>query len=322
MTDSEECDEESTVIESVRSCPGDPYHEDFFVFDSVTAVPYKRHRVLFNLYNWDRQRSYTPDSRASLTLTNCQFYYFLADYESLINVETNNMVIVQPAAEGASPYIEELGDNRGAIIDIASSKFYHSRFCKGMITYKKRPILEPQYDVLVYGLSSTNSIELPQIDDSLITIQSSHFENLNYGRVIKTLSLLTNATLPISELTSVDYPVFDNHGAVLNLQGFPGGIRVDDSKFIRNMAFIPDIYPSRRSSSDEAEFFANYKNPVTGQLMTTRCDSSAKKKRFFSNYLTSLHEQASHELSVLEKHSPVFISYHENPIVFKNNLFD
>ena len=94
LEDSESCATESSEIASVRACPGDPYHSDFFVFDSVTAIPYKRHRVLFNLYNWDRQRSYTPDSRASLTLTSCTFYYFLSDYESLINVETNNMAVI------------------------------------------------------------------------------------------------------------------------------------------------------------------------------------------------------------------------------------
>ena len=54
MKDEEDCSEETSEMASVRSCPGEPYHSDFFVFDSVTGIPYKRHRVLFNLYNWDR----------------------------------------------------------------------------------------------------------------------------------------------------------------------------------------------------------------------------------------------------------------------------
>ena len=45
---------ETSTLASVRSCPGEPYHADFFTFDSVTNVPYKRHRVLFNLYNFDK----------------------------------------------------------------------------------------------------------------------------------------------------------------------------------------------------------------------------------------------------------------------------
>ena len=85
---------DSSTVESVRSCPGEPYHEDFFTFDSVTSVAYKRHRVLFNLYNWDAERSYTPASRATLTLTDCTFTYFLVDYEALIYVESNNMAVV------------------------------------------------------------------------------------------------------------------------------------------------------------------------------------------------------------------------------------
>ena len=86
--------DDSSTVESVRACTGEPYHEDFFVFDSVTGVAYKRHRVLFNMFNFDRQRSWTPDNRATLTLSGCNFYYFLADYEALIYVETNNMAVV------------------------------------------------------------------------------------------------------------------------------------------------------------------------------------------------------------------------------------
>ena len=135
----------------MRSCPGEPYHEDFYKFDSVTGVAYKRHRVLFNLYNFDRQRSYYAYSSdtstytkklASLTLTNCKFSYFLADYEALIHVQTNNLAIIQPSTASSKPYIEELGDERGVKITIASSTFKHSRFCKGMLVYKKRPLIQ------------------------------------------------------------------------------------------------------------------------------------------------------------------------------------
>ena len=56
--------------------------------------------------------------------------------------------------------------------------------------------------------------------------------------------------------------------------------------------------------------------------MTTRCDSSDQKKRLLSNYLTSLSEQPSYELSQLEKYSPIYVSYHENPFVIINNVFE
>ena len=48
----------STTLGGVRTCSGEPYHSDFFTFDSVTHMPYKRHKVLFNLYNWDPRRAY------------------------------------------------------------------------------------------------------------------------------------------------------------------------------------------------------------------------------------------------------------------------
>jgi len=56
--------------------------------------------------------------------------------------------------------------------------------------------------------------------------------------------------------------------------------------------------------------------------MTTRCNSTSIVRRLFSDYLNSLREQPSHELSQLEKHSPIYISGHENPIVFVNNQFE
>lgn len=108
MTDEVACTatEDTDTIESVRSCPGEPYHEDFFTFDSVTGVPFKRHKVLFNLYNFDLLASNSATTQyASLTFTDCAFKYFLADYEGLIHIETNNMAIVEPADEDANTIV-------------------------------------------------------------------------------------------------------------------------------------------------------------------------------------------------------------------------
>ena len=208
----------STTIGSVRSCSGEPYHSDFFTFDTVTHIPYKRHRVLFNLYNWDPRRSYSPQSRASLTLKDCKFEYFLAGYEALINVENNNMAVVTPSIAGASSYIEELGDDRGVKIKISGSSFKNSRFCKGMLVYKRRPKLESTFDTLIYALATTNTASQSKLDDSLIDISETTFSNLNFGRVLKQLSLVSDyRKLPITGLTTISYPAFDNHGSALNL---------------------------------------------------------------------------------------------------------
>lgn len=87
------------------------------------------------------------------------------------------------------------------------------------------------------------------------------------------------------------------------------------------MVFVPEIYPSKRSSSDEIEMLSNFKNTLTGQIKTTRCDSDLNYKRLFSDYLTSLGEQPSYELSQLEKHAPIYISENENPVLLDGNTF-
>ena len=51
----------------------------------------------------------------------------------------------------------------------------------------------------------------------------------------------------MSNHPEVEYEPFDNHGSVLNLQGFPGKISMFDCNVTLNMVFIPDIYPSKRS---------------------------------------------------------------------------
>jgi len=115
-----------------------------------------------------------------------------------------------------------------------------------MLVFKKRPILDSTFDHLVYGLANNNKAESVEIDDSLILITESTFENLNFGKVLSTLSLLNSAltTLPIVALPALRYPTFDNHGSVLNLQGFPGGVKVSGSTFKNNLVYISDIFPS------------------------------------------------------------------------------
>ena len=154
-------------------------------------------------------------------------------------------------------------------------------------------MLDSQYDTLIYGLANSNSIAYTgseQEDNSLIKITDSTFDNLNYGGVITTLSLLNNATLPIAELSDIEYPTFDNHGSVLNLQGFPGGVKVSGSTIKRNMAFIPDVYPTMRSEFDEIDALADYQNAITGQITTTRCNDTSVTRNLLSDFLNPVYE--------------------------------
>ena len=86
----------------IRSCPGEPYHSEFFELGTtfnhnslrtflygteessveLNRVYGKRHRILFNLYAFDSlhsPRTHTP----TLNLYNCDFKYFL-DKQALI----------------------------------------------------------------------------------------------------------------------------------------------------------------------------------------------------------------------------------------------
>ncbi len=82
----------SVESQSLRA-PGEPYHEKFFEL-TANNVYGRRRFTLFNLYAFpDYQSSYK--SPPSLTITNCDFEYFLGGYESLITIENNNLQRVE-----------------------------------------------------------------------------------------------------------------------------------------------------------------------------------------------------------------------------------
>ena len=65
------------------TCSGDPYHADFFDYNTQNRYFYKRHKTLFNLYAFDRLRTKNVNSPA-LTIVNCEFKYFVNSLNSLI----------------------------------------------------------------------------------------------------------------------------------------------------------------------------------------------------------------------------------------------
>ena len=72
-----------------------------------------------------------------------------------------------------------------------------------MLTFKKRPIIDPTYDTLIYSLSNSNSLTQDNIDDSVIHISESTFTNLNFGKVLSSISMKDNRKFPITLLTTV-----------------------------------------------------------------------------------------------------------------------
>ena len=114
-------------------------------------------------------------------------------------------------------------------------------------------------------------------------------------------------------------PYFDNHGAVLNLEGFPGEVIFENNLVKNNMYFIRDVFPSFRSNSDVTRTLSQF--VTDNQVQMIICADSGLKTRFFGDYLTSLTEQDSAALSKLEKHSAIYISKPEWPLRFENNIF-
>ena len=63
------------------------------------------------------------------------------------------MGIVTSTPTDSMNYIIELGDRRGVNIDILESEFHSSRFCKGLIAFKKKPILDNTEDIQILRLT-------------------------------------------------------------------------------------------------------------------------------------------------------------------------
>lgn len=88
-TSNDQCNDYEHFPKSQARCGGEPYHKDFFRTDSETGFAFLRRKVLFNLYSFDK-RSTTSNHVPTLIIKNCEFKYFLKEYDSLIEVENNN----------------------------------------------------------------------------------------------------------------------------------------------------------------------------------------------------------------------------------------
>lgn len=59
--------------------------------------------MLFNLYGFNEYFS-SNEKAPTLVLRECEFMYFLYDYESLINVETNNLYRPYKRPDSKDPF--------------------------------------------------------------------------------------------------------------------------------------------------------------------------------------------------------------------------
>lgn len=135
-------------VESTLKCPGDPSDADFFTLNGNKAYSLRRH-ALFNIYSFPSNMS-TFKSPPILSLHKVDFEYFLGGYESLIYVENANLQKIEQSftfttANGGTvtqtrPHFNFYGADKGMRLKITYGSFKNSRFCKGLVVYRK-PLL-------------------------------------------------------------------------------------------------------------------------------------------------------------------------------------
>lgn len=127
---------------------------------------------MFNLYAFDGLNS-AALIIPSLDIINCEFEYFLVDYESLINVETNNIVLTEGSNdnynagdENLDEFVQFWGVDAGAIIMITDTLFRDSKFCKGLIVYRQQQPFTVQDSLMLVNM--TNYVELELLDEEQV----------------------------------------------------------------------------------------------------------------------------------------------------------
>ena len=131
-----------------------------------------------------------------------------------------------------------VGEDRGARIDITNSTFKHSKFCKGLISYRKLHNVDifkegKYFKFSNYIVREKNYTMSDNRESAFIRIKDSTFENLAYQQGIKVLTNLnyryydqTTAcgSEAVEEYISCIFQPYDHRGFVINASGFPGGI--------------------------------------------------------------------------------------------------
>lgn len=132
-------------------------------------------------------------------------------------------------------------------LDIASSVFRHSHFCKGMIVFREQPIVN---STMLYNVThQARNIFVNRDLASKIYVLSSTFEDLNMGSVTTHVSAIEDHNdftmeLYVHSITfnNIKFPLFQHKGIVLNVQDFKGEIAFKFSDILENLIFIPYTY--------------------------------------------------------------------------------
>ena len=251
-----------------------------------------RHNVLFNLYGFDpfrSNRTHAPE----LNLIDCDFMYFF-DMQALIQVETNNYYeagnlygtdketdLVEAVADDSVKFLGLAGEDRGARINITSSTFKHSKFCKGLITYKREESIvfdeHPHFCNISANYKRTENITDDR-NSSFVVIEGSEFENIGYHFVLHALHKREEGIQSdaISDFFDRNWPVFEDRGLILNLQGFSGTVEISNSTINKNMVYIKDVliqpYDLTQSFLDPDQIYLSKFDDRSAKLQFKYCN--------------------------------------------------
>ena len=140
----------------------------------------------------------TNTNASEINIVNCQFQFFLRDYESLIYVENNNYYSMGSNYWGI---VGLRGENRGAGIVISGSTFSNSRFCKGMIVFREPGfIMNPLLFNYTHALTSKYSNRYAY--NSRIYISNSTLSNLNWATNVTHVAAVNTSYANIKNISA------------------------------------------------------------------------------------------------------------------------
>ena len=159
----------------------------------------------------------------TLTLEKCSFDNFYDGYESLIHVETDNLSKVTKknlVSANFSTYITQSGIDLGVTLSIRNSQFTFSRFCRGLIYYRK---FDPDISPFANFLSQP-SLTTPTSSPS-IYIYNSNFKMLNSYKNLTALQSIENPAY-FEVQPGIRYNIPVHIGIVMNVEDFDGPIEL------------------------------------------------------------------------------------------------
>lgn len=214
-----------------------------------------RRKSLFNLYAFtytDSFQKLNPNSATdfiqtqaspnyripSLKLENVKIRNLMNDQDSLVHIETDNLIIKNDTF-GQRTVLQFGNYEAQGRVEIVNSQIVDCSFKKGMIHLPKKPAfkdLTGQDQVYDFHKNQKQAyqadiqaIQSMTEKQRLISITNSRLSNLRYGLPIYGLNKLEETT----------NRVVDSQGSVLSLHDFKGSIQLIGNHVSNNMALIP-----------------------------------------------------------------------------------